>query len=93
MRVVHVFVLLLPRVVVGVLLRRLLFRLARRDGEAAVEEVLVVLVLVERRLRRQTQLGKLACKDREESWGRLALGFCIATLYRVICLLCNLGWF
>ena len=44
----------------GVLLRALTHRLARRDGEAAVEEVLVVLVLVERRLRRQTQLGKLA---------------------------------
>ena len=47
-------------VAVGVPLRRLPRRLARRDGEAAVEEVLVVLVLVQRRLRRQTQLGKLA---------------------------------
>ena len=57
------FVRLLPRVVDGGVLLRRLRRLPRRDGEAPVEEVLVVLVLVERRLRRQAELGKLAWRE------------------------------
>ena len=58
-----IFVCLPGVVPVGVLLGRRLRRLARRDGEAPVEEVLVVLVLVERRLRRQAELGKLAWRE------------------------------
>ena len=72
--------LLLPRVVDGGVLLRRLRRLPRRDGEAPVEEVLVVLVLVERRLRRQTELGKLACGGK---WGQLALGLSAATLLQI----------